>query len=268
MEEVDGIILIISCEKHKLTRLKEFGPKSKYYDKWKVIYVIGDLFLDEKYKLIDNVMYVKCEDSYLHLLKKLVLSLKYLKECFNIKEGVLRCGDDLIFNENNLINFLKSNKYDYYGQSLKSRNNIIEDKDIEFLKTVKYDGFMLNYYKNNQNELTDPKHGINLTLDELNKFLIRPDAWEAPGVIYYISLKSCDILIDTMEKINYNIFHFDEFSKSYPYIIEDCAVTYIMYYNKINFYDSQKFFKNDVSHVQNLDINKIDSIVIHTNKFR
>ena len=268
MEEVDGIILIISCEKHKLTRLKEFGPKSKYYDKWKVIYVIGDLFLDEKYKLIDNVMYVKCEDSYLHLFKKLVLSLKYLKECFNIKEGVLRCGDDLIFNENNLINFLKSNKYDYYGQSLKSRNNIIEDKDIEFLKTVKYDGFMLNYYKNNQNELTDPKHGINLTLDELNKFLIRPDAWEAPGVIYYISLKSCDILIDTMEKINYNIFHFDEFSKSYPYIIEDCAVTYIMYYNKINFYDSQKFFKNDVSHVQNLDINKIDSIVIHTNKYR
>ena len=267
MEEVDGIILIISCEKHKLTRLKEFGPKSKYYDKWKVIYVIGDLFLDEKYKLIDNVMYVKCEDSYLHLFKKLVLSLKYLKECFNIKEGVLRCGDDLIFNENNLINFLKSNKYDYYGQSLKSRNNIIEDKDIDFLKTVKYDGFMFNYYKNNQNELTDPKHGINLTLDELNKFLIRPDVSDASGVIYYISLKSCDILIDTMEKINYNIFHFDEFSKSYPYIIEDCAVTYIMYYNKINFYDSQKFFKN-VSHVRNLDINKIDSIVIHTNKYR
>ena len=267
MEEVDGIILIISCEKHKLTRLKEFGPKSKYYDKWKVIYVIGDLFLDEKYKLIDNVMYVKCEDSYLHLLKKLVLSLKYLKECFNIKEGVLRCGDDLIFNENNLINFLKSNKYDYYGQSLKSRNNIIEDKDIDFLKRVKYDGFMFNYYKNNQNELTDPKHGINLTLDELNKFLIRPDVSDASGVIYYISLKSCDILIDTMEKINYNIFHFDEFSKSYPYIIEDCAVTYIMYYNKINFYDSQKFFKN-VSHVRNLDINKIDSIVIHTNKYR
>jgi hypothetical protein len=50
-------------------------------------------------------MYIKCEDSYLHLFKKLVLSLKYLKECFNIKEGILRCGDDLIFNENNLVNF-------------------------------------------------------------------------------------------------------------------------------------------------------------------
>ena len=262
MEEVDGIILIISCEKHKLTRLKEFGPKSKYYDKWKVIYVIGDLFLDEKYKLIDNVMYVKCEDSYLHLLKKLVLSLKYLKECFNIKEGVLRCGDDLIFNEKNLINFLKSNKYDFYGQGVMSRNNIIDD--IDFLKIIKYDPFMLHYYKNNQNELTDPKHGINLTLDELKNFLIRPSVWGPFGIIYYISLKSCDILIDTMEKINYNIFHFDEFSKSYPYIIEDVAVTYIMYYNKINFYDSQKFFID----INNLNINKIDSIVIHTNKYR
>ena len=143
-----------------------------------------------------------------------------------------------------------------------SRNNIIDD--IDFLKIIKYDPFMLHYYKNNQNELTDPKHGINLTLDELKNFLIRPSVWGPFGIIYYISLKSCDILIDTMEKINYNIFHFDEFSKSYPYIIEDVAVTYIMYYNKINFYDSQKFFID----INNLNINKIDSIVIHTNKYR
>ena len=175
MEEVDGIILIISCEKHKLTRLKEFGPKCRYYDKWKVIYIIGDLFLDEKYKLIDNVMYIKCEDSYLHLFKKLVLSLKYLKECFNIKEGVLRCGDDLIFNENNLINFLRSNKHDFYGQSVMSTNNIITD--TEFLKTLSYDTFMLDYYKDHVNELSDPKHGINLTLDELKKYLHRPKIW-------------------------------------------------------------------------------------------
>ena len=146
MEIVDGIILILSCEKHKLTRLKEFRLKHNYYDKWKVIYIIGDLFLDEKYKLIDNIMYIKCEDSYLHLFKKLVLSLKYLKECFNIKEGILRCGDDLIFNENNLVNFLRSNKYDFYGQSVTASNNIIND--TEFLKTITYDPFMLNYYKN------------------------------------------------------------------------------------------------------------------------
>ena len=200
-------------------------------------------------------MYIKCEDSYLHLFKKLVLSLKYLKECFNIKEGVLRCNDDLIFNENNLINFLRSNKYDFYGQSVMSKNNIITD--TEFLKTLSYDKFMLDYYKDHVNELSDPKHGINLTLDELKKYLDRPKIWGPFGIIYYISLKCCDILIDTMEKINYNIFHFDEFSKSYPYLIEDVAATYVMYYNKIDFYDSQNFFGH----------NK-DSIAIHTNKYR
>jgi hypothetical protein len=254
MENVDGIILILSCEKHKLTRLKEFCLKHNNYDKWKVIYIIGNLFLDEKYKLIDNIMYIKCEDSYLYLFKKLVLSLKYLKECFNIKEGILRCGDDLIFNENNLINFLRSDKYDFYGQSVTSRNNIIND--IEFLKTITYDPFMLNYYKNNINELSDPKHGINLTIEELKKFLFRPKIWGPAGVIYFISLKCCNILIDTMEKINYDIFHFDEFSKSYPYLIEDVATTYVMYYNKIDFYDTQKLF------------DKPNSIAIHTNKYK
>lgn len=254
METVDGIILILSCEKHKLTRLKEFRLKHNYYDKWKVIYIIGDLFLDEKYKLIDNIMYIKCEDSYLHLFKKLVLSLKYLKECFNIKEGILRCGDDLIFNENNLVNFLRSNKYDFYGQSVTARNNIIND--TEFLKAITYDPFMLNYYKNNINELSNPKHGINLTIEELKKYLFRPKIWGPAGVIYFISLKCCDILINTMEKINYDIFHFDEFCKSYPYLIEDVATTYVMYYNKIDFYDTQKLF------------DKPNSIAIHTNKYK
>lgn len=45
-------------------------------------------------------MYIKCEDSYLHLFKKLALSIKYLNEIFIIEEGILRCGDDLIFDEN------------------------------------------------------------------------------------------------------------------------------------------------------------------------
>jgi hypothetical protein len=42
--------------------------------------------------------------------------MKYLYEIFNIKEGVLRCGDDIIFSEEKLIEFLNSDKYNYYGQ--------------------------------------------------------------------------------------------------------------------------------------------------------
>ena len=245
--------------------MKEFGPKCRYYDKWKVIYIIGDLFLDEKYKLIDNVMYIKCEDSYLHLFKKLALSLKYLKECFNIKEGVLRCNDDLIFNENNLINFLRSNKYDYHGQRSGINGLIKNSKNIEQLKKKEncYDSFILNYYKNYKNDLSDPKHGINLTIDELKTYLVRPQVVYAFGSIFYISLKCCNMIIDTMEKINYNIFYFDEFCGAYPYLIEDIAVGYVMCLNKIDFYDSNKFFYDS-----NIFIDNIDKIAIHTNKYK
>lgn len=37
-----------------------------------------------------------------------------------------------------------------------------------------------------------------------------------------------------MENIQYNIFHYDTFSESYPYTIEDCAVSYILFSNQIN----------------------------------
>ena len=56
-------------------------------------------------------MYIKCEDSYLHLLKKFALAIKAVKCLFNIKEGILRCGDDLIFNEDNLSLFTTYKKF-------------------------------------------------------------------------------------------------------------------------------------------------------------
>ena len=48
-KNVDGIILVLSCQKHKNTRLKEFSLSKTSYNNWEVIYVIGDLFLKENY---------------------------------------------------------------------------------------------------------------------------------------------------------------------------------------------------------------------------
>ena len=79
--------MILSCQKHKNTRLKEFSLSKTSYNNWEVIYVIGDLFLKENYILDGNFLYVRCEDSYLHLLKKLILAMKSVKELFNIKFG-------------------------------------------------------------------------------------------------------------------------------------------------------------------------------------
>lgn len=254
MIEVDGIILILSCEKHRYTRLQQYGLDEKQINNWKVIKVIGDLFLDKPYKFEDNFLFLKCEDSYIHLLKKLTLSIKYLYENFKIKEGILRCGDDLIFNKIKLNNFLNSKKYDFYGQSFYKQNYISDN--LNNLKKTKYDPFMMNYYIGHQNELCDPKHGIHLSIEELSNFMVRPDIWGPAGVIYYLSNKSCEIIINAMENINYNIFHLDKFTNSYPYTIEDVGITYIMYYNKINFIDSQKFFDNK------------NSIATHTNMYK
>ena len=45
--------------------------------------------------------------------------------------------------------------------------------------------------------------------------------------------------------VNYNIFYLDKFTNSYPYIIEDVGVTYIMYFNKINFINNKHFWGDD-----------------------
>ena len=96
-------------------------------------HLYNNLFLNKDFELIDDILFIKCEDSYLHLLKKLALSLKYIYKLFNIKQGVLRCGDDLIFNENNLIKFLEGEKYDFYGKSPNPDASLKDKKLLENL---------------------------------------------------------------------------------------------------------------------------------------
>ena len=62
------------------------------------------------------------QDSYLFLMKKLILGMKYINEIFNIKEGILR-WDDLI-KENLLLEFLNSPKEDYIVKFSKKSINL------------------------------------------------------------------------------------------------------------------------------------------------
>lgn len=262
MITVDGIILVLSCNKHINTRLKKFKLNKDSYENWKVIYVIGDFFLDNDYKLDGNMMTIKCEDSYIHLLKKLVLSLKYIYEIFDIKKGVLRSGDDLIFNDYFLERFLKLPKkinnedIDFLGKSPTGKNLLSKDISDYDIKLSRIDNFMVEYYKNHPEDYENPQH--NLKNVDISKYNIRPHIPIGPaGVLYYISNKSCKILINHMDNIKYNIFYYDEYSKSYPYTIEDCAVSFILYYNKISFINYPNMF-NDFE-----DNN--DYIALHTN---
>lgn len=256
MKTVDGVILILSCQKYLNTRLKKFKLSKDEYLNWKVFYVIGDLSLDKPYEMRDNnYLYIKCEDSYIHLLKKLALSIKYVNEIYNIKEGILRCGDDLIFNENRLVEFLQiEKKYDYWGYHPYKGDCLYDDNK---LKKNTIDFFMIDYYKKHNEDFLNKNHGLlNYSLIKLKKYCIRPKIHGAVGIIYYISKKSIEVIIKELQRINFDIFHYEEFSKSYPYTIEDIGIAYMMYKNKIKFINSNLFVKSK------------NSMAKHTNLFK
>ena len=256
-ESVEGIILVLSCQKHIKTRLNQFRLPRDEYSGWKVIYVIGDLFLDVSYKLNGNIMFVKTEDSYIHLLKKLVLSIQYLYEIYDIKQGVLRSGDDLVYNERVLNVFLSLNKKpDYYGYCNKRKSYTNPQSD--HLSHVISDNFMVQYYSTHPGDFVNPQH--NLRGVDISKYTKIPHIpIMAGGVLYYISNKSCSVLVEHMKQIDWNIFHYDTTTRSCPYTIEDCGVAFILYSNGIGFRHTDNMYSDYTSN---------NVIAMHTNKYR
>lgn len=247
--EVEGIILVISCQKHKETRLKEFKLPKDEYNGWKVIYVLADLTLDCPYKFRENFLTIRCEDSYIHLLKKVILAIEILYDNFSIKQGILRCGDDLLFNEDRLLEFLNNPKGDYVGLF---RNAILNDYELE----TRHDYFMYSYYKDHPEDFDNPLHnlkGVNV-LD----YVTVPVTCYCSGVLLYVSNKACRALVDHMKAIDYNVFYQDPETKSYPYSIEDCGIGFIMYKSKITC-TNYPMYNNE---------NNFECIAYHTNKYR
>jgi hypothetical protein len=250
---IPGAIIIYSCNKHKETRLKKFILKEKTYKYWKVFIIIGNPLITSDYEIDDNVITLKCEDSYIHLTKKVILAFKVIFSLYQVKEGILRCGDDLYFNENNLEKFLLvPNKKDYIG--------VICKRKFDKVKKIE-DNFMVDYYNTHPEELLNELNGINYTLEEMQKFNQIPLIKYILGVLVYFSKKSCDILIKHMEDINWNVFTEDSIY-GYPYIIEDVAIGFILYSNFIYPIDYKLF--NDTF----IKLNKDTSIANHTNDFK
>ena len=253
-EKIKGAIIIYSCHKHKETRLKEFGLKEQEYVGWKVFYMLGNPNIKNDHLVIGNTVLLKCEDSYIHVGKKVVMGLKYVLDTYEIEEGILRCGDDLVFVEKNLVNFLNaSGKEDYMGFTPSKLTTL----------SAKQDFFMPQYYLSHQEDLQNPLHKIPYTIEEMMNFNIVPNCRAAGGVVVYLSKRSCEVLISHFESINWDVFKKDD-TYGYPYIIEDIAVGYVLFINNIKltgyplYIDSNKsgFIDNGVS------------VAIHTNKYK
>lgn len=247
-----GIILVLSCQKYLNTRVEKNFSNFSIND-WGLVIVCGDPFIDQSYifNKETRLLTIKCEDSYLHTCKKRILGIKFVKEIFNIEEGILCCGDDILFHKNSLINYLDGEKVDFEGKNLTPGNYKAENR--EKLKKTINDLFMYNYYHLHPEDFNNPRHGLKyISIDYLKSVCKRPNLIGPAGTIFYLSINCCDILVNHMESINFNIFHYDEFTNSYPYIIEDCAVSFILYYHDIDWKNNQLFFTHDINNINAL----------------
>lgn len=228
-QKVKGIILVISCQKYLNSRVKEFKMSKLEYSEWKVITVIGNKNLETETTYIEsqnendiNLLTIQCEDTYLHLLKKLVMSMKYLLSTYDIQEGILRLGDDIEIMEDKLENFLlNTEKKDYMGWcGYWYKNNEQIKKYVNW--------FMANHYITHLSELPD----ISMSPEQIRNIILVPTTTFNVGTIVYFSLKSCQCLIQEMEKMNWNVLHYNEL---YGYVnaIEDIGISCLLFNNGI-----------------------------------
>jgi hypothetical protein len=260
-EKIKGAILIISCHKHKNTRLKKYQLPKTTYGGYRVFYILGNPNLSSQYEIRErNIITIRCEDSYVHILKKVGLSILALTNIYEIDEGILRCGDDLVFDENNLINFLESPKTDdYMGVIDGYGNNIIKFENIG----LRVDNFMTNYFNRHPEDISNPLNGLNQDTEILKLINTVPNCRYINGVVTWLSKKSCNILIDEITNPTWNTYNY--YTKyGFPYVIEDVGMGFLL--AKYNIYPVNRLFYINQESMDNIESD--ETFAIHTNEFK
>lgn len=246
-----GAILIFSCEKHRNTRLPKYHLPESEYEGWMVFYVFANRFQEKDFVFDNDVITVKTEDSYLHLTKKVAMCFHAILSTFDIEEGILRCGDDLVFNIEALKAFLRSKtKTDYMGFCWNVNSSL--PMSGKYINT-----FMPEYYSKNQRDFDDPLHGLPPYETVMNMNEI-PRIQGASGVIVYFSKRSCEYIVQELDSIKWDITVYDPYY-GYVYIIEDIANACIL--GKHNIFATESPFWTD--NQKHFDSNNY--IAFHTN---
>lgn len=214
-----GAILIYSCQKYKESRIRDLYHLQSEYAGWKVFFIVGDPTIQVDYILDGNILTLRCEDSYLHLLKKTILGFKFASELVPNLTGVLKCGDDIVFNETELVRFLQEEKkHDYMG---------IPGSPFVPLTSSHRDTWIVDYYKKHPEDFENPLHGLP-SMDSVKKLIHIPTIQAASGPLTYFSRKSIDLLVSHMESIEWNVMR-EVSPYGYPYIIEEPGISFILY---------------------------------------
>jgi hypothetical protein len=260
-EKIKGAILIISCHKHKNSRLKKYNLPKTTYGGYKVFYILGNPHLSLQYEIREgNMIKIKCEDSYVHILKKVGLSISLLMDLYEIDEGILRCVDDLVFDEKNLETFLESPKTeDYMGNMDGYGNSIVKFENI----VLRVDNFMTNYFNKHPEDFSNPLNGIENDTEILKIINKVPNCRYVNGVVTWLSKKSCNLLLTEITNTTWNTYNYYP-KYGFPYVIEDVGIGFIL--AKHDIYPVNRKFYINLDSMNRIE--SVETIAVHTNEFK
>jgi hypothetical protein len=109
MQKEDYILLIMNCKKYKDKAERQTNTWLKTIS-MKYYHVIGDPLLDTEYRFeegIRPILYVKVEDDYISLPKKVIRAYKAICSAFNFKY-VFKTDDDQMLLNASFLNIVKT----------------------------------------------------------------------------------------------------------------------------------------------------------------
>jgi len=246
MDELDGVILVISCYKYLVPRVinNPYRLKGDSIAGWKIIYVVGDNTLNTDYcigyerRIKSNLLILKCQDDYIHLFKKVVFAQQFVSKMYIIKKGIIKCDDDILFNKKLLYKYLSS-PLDIDFSAKRYDDKCFKTPGPECCSELKRDSTIPQYFRKNA------QHWNNLPKEskaKIDKYMYRgyinfpksPEGYGGSGGVYFLSTKASKIIIEYFAKCNYDLF-FEEENGAFPFIAEDVGTAFILCKNKIPF---------------------------------
>lgn len=252
-EKVKGVILILSCKK-LLDKRNPDAQFEDYFQDWKVHVFVGDPNLKEEYKIEGKRIIIKCEDSYLYLMKKLCTSIQILHDIYDIQLGILRMDDDVVVDKGQLAAFLNRadlNMFDCVGTVVGADT-----------KGLRRETWIYDYYMNRQSELEqiNKLHDMSVQLSQL--IIDAPNLLYTKGPMSYWSSKASNLIWSYFLKtVKGNIFFKEMFHNhmSQPYMIEDIGVGYILQKHNVVIHN----YPNFVS-----ERKEVNPVGYHTNSYK
>lgn len=252
-EDVPGILLIVTCQKYLVERVPNFIPGADSYEGWPVVYCLGDPDLSSDYVMATpggkfgnkRILTVKCEDTYVHLLKKFDLAARALDTIYDIEQGILKVGDDIMISEQPLREFLKTGpKADYMGRTYSGEEFSVDGAGFTCRESCA-DSSMSWYFARNP-DAADELRQVTGKHDWpfLSKPVLVPRLPPHPlGMALYLSTKAIRAIHDEMDSVGFRVL--DDYGETgWRYLIEDTAIAYILYTRGIGFTNVSNFFRN------------------------